>query len=120
VRIYPGLRPTGQKNLPALVYAVIAGEPLVNLDAGDSIDTVAGDVDNVRLQLDVYAKDARRRARRGAARPGGARRGNVFHSLDAPRAPKRHRSGDSRASRDPGLLRLAFPSITTRTTSCAS
>lgn len=53
-RIYPLERPLGQKNLRALVYTVINGDPAVDLDNGDGGDA-PGNLENVRLQIDVWA-----------------------------------------------------------------
>lgn len=53
-RLYPLERPRGQRNLAAIVYTVIAGSPAANLEEGDDAGG-AGTLENVRLQLDVYA-----------------------------------------------------------------
>lgn len=57
VRIYPVERPEKQKNVPAIVYTVIFGAPATDLDHGD-LSAEQGDknLENVRLQLDVWAK----------------------------------------------------------------
>lgn len=57
-RLYPGRRPAKQKNLPAMTYGIISGSPgeAANLDGDDS--DAAGGLEDVRLQVDVWAKDA--------------------------------------------------------------
>lgn len=55
LRIYPVERPAKQKNLDAIVYTVITGAPAVNLEEGDSAGDTAGDLEDVRLQLDVWS-----------------------------------------------------------------
>jgi hypothetical protein len=55
-RIYGVRRPEGQKNLRAIVYTVLDGAPAANLDAGDVSDDVAGDVEQLRVQIDIWAK----------------------------------------------------------------
>lgn len=53
LRLYPVERPAGQKNLRALVYTVIDGAPEHEIE-GDATRT---DLENVRLQIDVWAAD---------------------------------------------------------------
>lgn len=53
-RLYPLERPADQKNLDAIVYTVIDGDPATNLEDGD-LAGVAGDLEEVRLQLDIWA-----------------------------------------------------------------
>jgi hypothetical protein len=57
VRIYPLERPTNQRNTGAVVYTVVADNPVTDLDSGDSGDDVAGELAEKRVQIDVYGKN---------------------------------------------------------------
>jgi hypothetical protein len=57
-RLYPVMRPRGQKTLPAVVYTVVAGMPQPQtFDEDDDSNAAGTGCENVRVQIDCYAAD---------------------------------------------------------------